>query len=55
MRTPAMKKRPQPLSTAAVSEAEGLVRPRQPQPASTGRDLASLQEWVATLNKTLPI
>ena len=55
MRTPAMKKRPQPLSTPAVSEEEGLVRPRQPQPASAGRDLASLQEWVETLHKTLPM
>ena len=56
MRTPAMKKRPQPqpLLAPAVSEAEGLVRTRQPQPASAGRDLASLQEWVETLNKTLP-
>ena len=54
MRTPAMQKRPQPLPAPAVSEAEGLVRTRQPQPASAGRDLASLQEWVATLNKTLP-
>jgi hypothetical protein len=54
MHTPAMKKRPQPLPAHAVSEAEGLVRTRQPQPASAGRDLASLQEWVETLNKTLP-
>ena len=38
MRTPAMKKQPQPLPTHAVSEAEGLVRTRQPQPASAGRD-----------------
>ena len=55
MRTPAMKKRFQPLPAPAVSKAEGLVRTRQPQPASTGRDLASLPEWVETLNKTLPI
>src|SRR5215471_10633968 len=55
MRTPAMKKRPQPLPAPAVSKTEDLVRPRQPQPASAGRDLASLQEWVETLNKTLPI
>lgn len=54
MRTPAMQKRPQPLPAPAVSEAEGLVRTRQPQPASAGRDFASLQEWVETLNKTLP-
>src|SRR5215831_18967390 len=37
MRTPAMQKRPQPLPAPAVSEAEGLVRTRQPQPASAGR------------------
>jgi len=55
MRTPAMKKRPQPLPAPAVSKTEDLVRPRQPQPASAGRDLASLQEWVETLHKTLPI
>ena len=54
MRTPAMQKRSQPLPAPAVSEAEGLVRIRQPQPASAGRDLASLQEWVETLNMTLP-
>ena len=54
MRTPAMKKRPQPLPAPAVSKAEGLVRTRQPLPASAGRDLASLPEWVETLNKTLP-
>jgi len=54
MRTPAMKKRPQPLPAPAVSEAEGLGRTRQPQPASAGRDLASFQAWVETLNKTLP-
>ena len=55
MRTPAMKRRPQPLPAPVVSEAEGLVCTWQPQPASAGRDLASLQEWVETLNKTLPI